>query len=118
MPPLFDMMLEVVPGPEVDPDAPLQMLVTNLDWSDYVGRIAIGRIYSGTIRPGQQIALMQADDESIARQESPRSTSSTSSAAPRSKKPRPATSPPWSASKTSRSATRSAIRKTAARCRA
>ena len=57
-------MLETVPGPEVDPDAPLQMLVTTLDWSDYVGRIAIGRIYSGTIRPGQQIALMQADDES------------------------------------------------------
>jgi GTP-binding protein len=64
MQPLLDMMIETVPGPEVDPDAPLQMLVTNLDWSDYVGRIAIGRIYSGTIRPGQQIALMQADDES------------------------------------------------------
>ena len=64
MTPLLDMMLETVPGPEVDPDAPLQMLVTNLDWSDYVGRIAIGRIYSGTIRPGQQIALMQADDQS------------------------------------------------------
>ncbi len=64
MQPLLDLMIETVPGPEVDPDAPLQMLVTNLDWSDYVGRIAIGRIYSGTIRPGQQIALMQADDES------------------------------------------------------
>ena len=64
MQPLFDMMLEAIPGPEIDPDAPLQMLVTNLDWSDYVGRIAVGRIYSGTIRPGQQIALMQADDES------------------------------------------------------
>jgi GTP-binding protein len=64
MQPLFDMMLESIPGPEIDPDAPLQMLVTNLDWSDYIGRIAIGRIYSGTIRPGQQIALMQADDKS------------------------------------------------------
>jgi GTP-binding protein len=64
MKPLLDMMIETVPGPEVDPDAPLQMLVTNLDWSDYVGRIAIGRIYSGSIRPGQQIALMQADDRS------------------------------------------------------
>jgi GTP-binding protein len=63
MSPLLDMLLDVVPGPEVDPDAPLQMLVTNLDWSDYVGRIAIGRIYSGTIKPGQQIALMQADDK-------------------------------------------------------
>jgi GTP-binding protein len=64
MKPLLDMMIDVVPGPEVDPDAPLQMLVTNLDWSDYVGRIAVGRIYSGSIRPGQQIALMQADDQS------------------------------------------------------
>ncbi len=64
MRPLFDMMLEAIPGPEIDPDAPLQMLVTNLDWSDYVGRIAVGRIYSGTIRPGQQIALMQVDGES------------------------------------------------------
>ncbi len=64
MQPLFDMMLEAIPGPEIDPDAPLQMLVTNLDWSDYVGRIAVGRIYSGSIRPGQQIALMQDDGES------------------------------------------------------
>jgi GTP-binding protein len=64
MRPLFDMMLEAIPGPEIDPDAPLQMLVTNLDWSDYVGRIAVGRIYSGTIRKGQQVALIQADDSS------------------------------------------------------
>jgi GTP-binding protein len=64
MRPLFDMMLEAIPGPEIDPAAPLQMLVTNLDWSDYVGRIAIGRIYSGTIRTGQQVALMQIGDES------------------------------------------------------
>jgi GTP-binding protein len=63
--PLLDMMLASVPGPEIDPDAPLQMLVTNLDWSDYVGRIAVGRIYSGTIKPGQQIALMQSDGRSM-----------------------------------------------------
>src|SRR5204862_3988752 len=41
-----------------------QMLITNLDWSDYVGRIAVGRIYSGSVKPGQQIALMQADGKS------------------------------------------------------
>jgi GTP-binding protein len=64
MRPLFDMMLEAIPGPEIDPDAPLQMLVTNLDWSDYVGRIAVGRIYSGTIRKGQQIALIQSSEPS------------------------------------------------------
>jgi GTP-binding protein len=64
MRPLFDMMLEHIPGPEINPDAPLQMLVTNLDWSDYVGRIAVGRIYSGSIKKGQQVALIQADDKS------------------------------------------------------
>ena len=64
MRPLFDMMLESIPGPEIDPNASLQMLVTNLDWSDYVGRIAVGRIYSGSIKKGQQIALMQANGES------------------------------------------------------
>jgi GTP-binding protein len=64
MRPLFDMMLASIPGPEIDPDAPLQMLVTNLDWSDYIGRIAVGRIYSGSIRKGQQIALMQASEPS------------------------------------------------------
>ena len=62
MQPLLDLVLKVVPGPEVEPDGPLQMLVTTLDWSEYVGRIAIGRIKSGTIRKGQNVVLMQADD--------------------------------------------------------
>jgi GTP-binding protein len=60
--PLLDMILQRVPGPDVDPAAPLQMLVTTLDWSDFVGRIAIGRIQAGKITKGQPIALMQADD--------------------------------------------------------
>lgn len=59
--PLLDMMLEKIPGPDVEPEAPLQLLVTNLDWSDYVGRIAIGRIQSGTIRKGQQIDIAKED---------------------------------------------------------
>jgi len=58
--PLMEMILQQVPGPEIDAHAPLQMLVTTLDWSDYVGRIAIGRIYSGTIQAGQEVALVQA----------------------------------------------------------
>ncbi|HEV3341192.1 MAG TPA: translational GTPase TypA [Pirellulales bacterium] len=62
MRPLLDLVLESVPGPEIDPDAPLQLLVTTLDWSEYVGRIAIGRIQSGRIAPGQRVALLQADD--------------------------------------------------------
>src|SRR6266480_793298 len=61
MQPLLDMVLEAVPGPEVDPDAPLQMLVTTLDWSEFVGRIAIGRITAGTIKKGQTIALMKSE---------------------------------------------------------
>ena len=65
MRPLLDMMVDAIPGPQVDVDAPLQMLVTTLDWSDYVGRIAVGRIYSGEIRRGQQVALMQADGRSL-----------------------------------------------------
>ena len=59
--PLLDMMLEKIPGPDVEPEAPLQLLVTNLDWSDYVGRIAIGRIQSGTMRKGQQIDIAKED---------------------------------------------------------
>ncbi|HTQ40181.1 MAG TPA: GTP-binding protein, partial [Pirellulales bacterium] len=58
--PLLDLILERVPGPEVDQNAPLQMLVTTLDWSDYVGRIAIGRLQAGKITKGQSVALMQA----------------------------------------------------------
>jgi len=58
--PLLDLVLKEIPGPEVDPDAPLQMLVTTLDWSEYVGRIAIGRISAGSVAKGQRVALMQA----------------------------------------------------------
>src|SRR6478752_5991586 len=61
MQPLLDMVLESIPGPEGDPDAPLQMLVTTLDWSEFVGRIAIGRISGGTIKKGQTIAVMKSE---------------------------------------------------------
>lgn len=67
MRPLLDMVLEHIPGPEIAPDAPLQMLVTTLDWSDYVGRIAIGRILSGKIVEGQRVALMQANGMAISK---------------------------------------------------
>jgi len=63
--PLMDMILEKIPGPEIDAEAPLQMLVTTLDWSDYVGRIAIGRIYSGEVKPGMEVALMQKNDKIV-----------------------------------------------------
>ena len=61
MAPLLDMVLDVVPGPEVEPDAPLQMLITTLDWSEYVGRIAIGRIQAGKLKPGQTVSLLKQD---------------------------------------------------------
>jgi GTP-binding protein len=63
MRPLLDMVLKEIPGPDVDPEAPLQMLVTTLDWSEFVGRIAIGRIQSGQIKKGQTVALSQAGDK-------------------------------------------------------
>ncbi|MBP7933721.1 MAG: translational GTPase TypA [Phycisphaerae bacterium] len=59
--PLFEAILQHVPVPEVDPAAPVQMLVTTLDYNDYVGRIGIGRVYSGTLESGQQIALIHRD---------------------------------------------------------
>ncbi len=60
MRPLLDMVLAQIPAPRVNRDAPLQMLVTTLDWSEYVGRIAIGRIQAGAVHEGQEIELMQA----------------------------------------------------------
>jgi len=62
MQPLLDLVLEKIPGPEIDRESPLQMLVTTLDWSDYVGRIAVGRIFSGTVNKGQQVCMMQSGD--------------------------------------------------------
>jgi GTP-binding protein len=61
MTPLLDLVLESIPGPEVEVGAPLQMLVTTLDWSEFVGRIAIGRIQAGSIKKGQTIALMKSE---------------------------------------------------------
>jgi len=63
MQPLLDMVLEHIPGPDVEPEAPLQMLVTNLDWSEYVGRIAIGRIQAGRLRAGQAVDLAKDKGE-------------------------------------------------------
>jgi len=55
--PLFDAILKTVPAPRFDPDAPLQALVTNLAWSDYVGRLAIARVFNGSIRSQQVVGL-------------------------------------------------------------
>ena len=59
--PLLDLLLERIPPPMYDPEHPLQALVTNLDASPYVGRLAICRVRNGTIKKGQQIAWCRAD---------------------------------------------------------
>jgi GTP-binding protein TypA/BipA len=59
--PLLDLLLERIPAPTYDPEHPLQALVTNLDASPYVGRLAICRVRHGNIRKGQQIAWCRAD---------------------------------------------------------
>jgi GTP-binding protein len=59
--PLLDLLLDHIPAPRFDPDMPLQALVTNLDASPYVGRLAICRVRNGSIRKGQQVAWCRAD---------------------------------------------------------
>jgi GTP-binding protein len=59
--PLFEAIVEHVPPPRGNPEAPLQMLVSNLDSSDYLGRIAIGRIFNGTVRLNDQVAVVKLD---------------------------------------------------------
>ncbi len=56
--PLFDKIIDHIPIPEQIPDAPFKMLVSNVDWNDYVGRIAIGRVEQGTIKTNQEILLL------------------------------------------------------------
>jgi len=59
--PLFDAIVDHVPPPRGNPDAPLQLLVANLDSSDYLGRIAIGRIFNGRVRVGDPVAVCKLD---------------------------------------------------------
>ena len=59
--PLLDLLVERIPAPTFDPDVPLQALVTNLDASPYVGRLALCRVRSGTLRKGRPVAWCRAD---------------------------------------------------------
>ncbi|PQO48188.1 translational GTPase TypA [Blastopirellula marina] len=63
MRPLLDLVLKHIPGPDVSPNEPLQMRATTLDWSEYTGRIAIGRIKSGSIKKGQTVMISKADGQ-------------------------------------------------------
>ena len=63
MTPLFEAIVEHCPVPEVDPDGPLQMQVSNLDYNSYVGAIAVGRVTRGSVRPNQQVMVVKYDGE-------------------------------------------------------
>ncbi|PKL49642.1 MAG: translational GTPase TypA [Planctomycetes bacterium HGW-Planctomycetes-1] len=59
---VFETIIDKVPPPKVIPDAPLQMLVTSLEYSDYVGRIAVGRVFAGRISEGQNVTVIDTDN--------------------------------------------------------
>jgi GTP-binding protein len=59
--PLFDTLIEHIPGPSGDAGAVLQLLVANLDYSDYLGRLAIGRVFSGTLNLGDEVSICRLD---------------------------------------------------------
>ncbi len=59
--PLFEEILRTVPPPTFDPESPLQFLITSLDYDDYLGRLALGRMFNGRIKKGQQVAHCRLD---------------------------------------------------------
>jgi GTP-binding protein len=63
MTPLFEAIVNHCPAPEVDPEAPFQMQISNLDYNSYVGAIAVGRVTRGSIKPNQQVMVVKYDGE-------------------------------------------------------
>lgn len=61
--PLFRTILDYVPGPQVDPEAPFQMLITNLGYDEYRGVTAVGRVFSGSVKAGQEVARIRTNGE-------------------------------------------------------
>ena len=59
--PLFEQIIQTIPVSKGDPDGPLQILVTNLDYSDYLGRLAIGRVFNGTMKTGEEYSVAKID---------------------------------------------------------
>lgn len=60
--PLFKVLIDEIPAPEADADGPLQFMVTTLDYDEYVGKIAVGRIVRGKMRPNQPVVVMNGED--------------------------------------------------------
>ncbi|MBF0317600.1 MAG: translational GTPase TypA [Nitrospirae bacterium] len=63
--PLFEAILKIIPAPDDLKDSQLQVLVTNIDYNDYVGRLAIGRIFSGTVKVGDHVSMVRNTKEVI-----------------------------------------------------
>ncbi len=63
--PLFDAIVKTIPAPKYDPAMPLQMLILNLDYSDFVGRLAIGRVVNGRMTPRQDVVLVRRDGTQV-----------------------------------------------------
>src|SRR5712671_3940398 len=59
--PLFEAIIKYIPSPTGDPAAVLQLIVANLDYSEYLGRLAIGRVFNGTLRLGDEVGIMKLD---------------------------------------------------------
>jgi GTP-binding protein len=62
---LFELILRAVPPPEGNGEGPLKLLVTNIDYSDYVGRLAIGRIFSGSVKVGDWVSMIDGKGEPV-----------------------------------------------------
>jgi GTP-binding protein len=62
---LLDLVIEKIPGPIARPDDPFQMMVTTLHWSEFVGRMATGRILAGSVRKGDKIVVMKAEGKNV-----------------------------------------------------
>ena len=62
---LFELILDAVPPPEGDEKGPLKLLVANIDYNDYVGRLAIGRIFSGSVKIGDWVSMINGKEEPI-----------------------------------------------------
>lgn len=63
MTPLFDTILDYIPAPEGDPDAATQVLISTIDYNEYVGRIGVGKVDNGTIKVNQEVVIVNAHDE-------------------------------------------------------
>jgi GTP-binding protein len=63
--PLLELILKTIPAPDADGESILQLLVTNIDYNDYVGRLAIGRIFSGSVKVGDWVSMVNSDGGAI-----------------------------------------------------